>query len=153
MKKLIGPFMFAMVLGVGMASLSFAAGDMAAPSYPDGQWGPAEDRRGVLRGERYGRQGNPPPCGQDHCRWTAPSRSATRSRPRPRKRTTQRPLNTFSPRCRFWDTNVEVRAQRLGQSSGLAQSIPRRLGTNILAQQNFDGLQVCLRRTRWNGTR
>jgi len=32
MKKLIGPFMFAMVLGVGMASLSFAAGDMAAPS-------------------------------------------------------------------------------------------------------------------------
>jgi len=32
MKKLIGPFMFAMILGVGMASLSFAAGDMAAPS-------------------------------------------------------------------------------------------------------------------------
>ena len=32
MKKLIVPFMFAMVLGVGMASLSFAAGDMAAPS-------------------------------------------------------------------------------------------------------------------------
>jgi len=31
MKKLIVPFMFAMVLGVGMASLSFAA-DMAAPS-------------------------------------------------------------------------------------------------------------------------
>ena len=32
MKKLIVPFMFAMVLGVGMASLSFAADDMAAPS-------------------------------------------------------------------------------------------------------------------------
>jgi hypothetical protein len=32
MKKLIGPFMFAMILGVGMAPLSFAAGDMAAPS-------------------------------------------------------------------------------------------------------------------------
>jgi hypothetical protein len=32
MKKLIGPFMFAMILGVGMASLSFAADDMAAPS-------------------------------------------------------------------------------------------------------------------------
>ena len=32
MKKLIVPFMFAMILGVGMASLSFAAGDMAAPS-------------------------------------------------------------------------------------------------------------------------
>jgi hypothetical protein len=32
MKKLIGPFMFAMVLRVGMASLSFAAGDMAEPS-------------------------------------------------------------------------------------------------------------------------
>ena len=32
MKKLIGPFMFAMIIGVGMASLSFAAGDMAAPS-------------------------------------------------------------------------------------------------------------------------
>ena len=31
MKKLIVPFMFAMILGVGMASLSFAAGDMAAP--------------------------------------------------------------------------------------------------------------------------
>jgi hypothetical protein len=31
MKKLIVPFMFAMVLGFGMASLSFAA-DMAAPS-------------------------------------------------------------------------------------------------------------------------
>lgn len=31
MKKLIVPFMFAMVLSVGMASLSFAAGDMAAP--------------------------------------------------------------------------------------------------------------------------
>jgi hypothetical protein len=32
MKKLIGPFVFAMILGVAMASLSFAAGDMAAPS-------------------------------------------------------------------------------------------------------------------------
>jgi uncharacterized protein YdeI (BOF family) len=32
MKKLIGPFMFAMILGFVMASLSFAAGDMAAPS-------------------------------------------------------------------------------------------------------------------------
>ena len=32
MKKLIGPFMFAMIFGVGMASLSFAAGDMAEPS-------------------------------------------------------------------------------------------------------------------------
>jgi hypothetical protein len=32
MKKLIGPFMFAMILGVGMASLLFAAGDMAAPN-------------------------------------------------------------------------------------------------------------------------
>ena len=31
MKKLIGPFVFAMILGVVMASLSFAAGDMAAP--------------------------------------------------------------------------------------------------------------------------
>ena len=31
MKKLIVPFMFAMAIGVGMASLSFAA-DMAAPS-------------------------------------------------------------------------------------------------------------------------
>ena len=31
MKKFIVPFMFAMILGVGMASLSFAA-DMAAPS-------------------------------------------------------------------------------------------------------------------------
>ena len=31
MKKLIVPFMFAMVLGVGMASLSFAADDLAAP--------------------------------------------------------------------------------------------------------------------------
>ena len=30
MKKLIGPFVFAMILGVGMASLLFAAGDMAA---------------------------------------------------------------------------------------------------------------------------
>ncbi len=32
MKKLIGPFVFALILGVVMASLSFAAGDMAAPS-------------------------------------------------------------------------------------------------------------------------
>ena len=31
MKKLIGAFMFAMILGVGMASLSFAADDMATP--------------------------------------------------------------------------------------------------------------------------
>jgi uncharacterized protein YdeI (BOF family) len=31
MKKLIVPFMFAMVIDVAMASLSFAAGDMAAP--------------------------------------------------------------------------------------------------------------------------
>jgi hypothetical protein len=31
MKKLIVPFMFAMVLGVGLASFSFAAGDMATP--------------------------------------------------------------------------------------------------------------------------
>jgi hypothetical protein len=31
-KKLIGLFVFAMILGVGMASLSYAAGDMAAPS-------------------------------------------------------------------------------------------------------------------------
>ena len=32
MKKLIGLFIFAMILGVGMASYSYAAGDMAAPS-------------------------------------------------------------------------------------------------------------------------
>lgn len=32
MKKLIGPFVFATILGVGLASLSFAAGDIAAPS-------------------------------------------------------------------------------------------------------------------------
>ena len=32
MKKFIGSFAFALVLGVGMASLSFAAGDMATPS-------------------------------------------------------------------------------------------------------------------------
>ena len=32
MKKLIGSFAFALVLGVGMASFSFAADDMAAPS-------------------------------------------------------------------------------------------------------------------------
>ena len=31
MKKLIGTFMFAMILGVGMASFSYAAGDMAEP--------------------------------------------------------------------------------------------------------------------------
>ena len=30
MKKLIGPFMLALILGIGMAALSFAAGDMAA---------------------------------------------------------------------------------------------------------------------------
>jgi len=32
MKKLIGLFLFALVLSIGMASLSYAAGDMAAPS-------------------------------------------------------------------------------------------------------------------------
>ena len=32
MKKLIGLFVFAMMLSAGMASLSYAAGDMAAPS-------------------------------------------------------------------------------------------------------------------------
>ncbi len=32
MKKLIGPFMFAVIISVGMASYSYAAGDMAAPS-------------------------------------------------------------------------------------------------------------------------
>ena len=32
MKKFIGTFMFAMVLGVGMASFSYAAGDMAEPN-------------------------------------------------------------------------------------------------------------------------
>ena len=32
MKKLIGLFVFALVLGAGMASLSYAAGDMAAPA-------------------------------------------------------------------------------------------------------------------------
>jgi hypothetical protein len=32
MKKLIGPFVFAMILGVAIAPLSFAAGDMAAPN-------------------------------------------------------------------------------------------------------------------------
>ena len=32
MKKLMVPFMFAMVLGIGMASFSYAAGDMAEPS-------------------------------------------------------------------------------------------------------------------------
>ena len=31
MKKLIGQFMFAMILSAGVASLSYAAGDMAAP--------------------------------------------------------------------------------------------------------------------------
>ena len=32
MKKLIGPFVFAMILSTGMAPLSYAAGDTAAPS-------------------------------------------------------------------------------------------------------------------------
>ena len=32
MKKFIGLFVFALVLSVGIASLSYAAGDMAAPS-------------------------------------------------------------------------------------------------------------------------
>lgn len=32
MKKLIIPFMFAMIIGVGLASFSFAAGDMAEPN-------------------------------------------------------------------------------------------------------------------------
>ena len=32
MKKLISPFVLAVVIGVGMASYSYAAGDMAAPS-------------------------------------------------------------------------------------------------------------------------
>ena len=32
MKKLIIPFMFAMAIGVGMASFSFAAGDMTEPN-------------------------------------------------------------------------------------------------------------------------
>jgi hypothetical protein len=32
MKKLIGLFIFAVIIGVGMASYSYAAGDMAAPS-------------------------------------------------------------------------------------------------------------------------
>ena len=31
MKKLIVPFVFAMILGVGMVTLSYAAGDMAVP--------------------------------------------------------------------------------------------------------------------------
>lgn len=31
MKKLIGVFVFAMILGVGLAGLSYAAADMAAP--------------------------------------------------------------------------------------------------------------------------
>ena len=31
MKKLIGPFMLALILGIGMAALSFAADEMAAP--------------------------------------------------------------------------------------------------------------------------
>jgi hypothetical protein len=32
MKKLIGPFILAVIIGVGMASYSFAADDMAAPN-------------------------------------------------------------------------------------------------------------------------
>jgi hypothetical protein len=32
MKKLIGPFILAVIIGVGMASYAYAAGDMAAPS-------------------------------------------------------------------------------------------------------------------------
>jgi hypothetical protein len=32
MKKLITPFILAVIIGVGMASYSYAAGDMAAPS-------------------------------------------------------------------------------------------------------------------------
>jgi hypothetical protein len=32
MKKFIGPFIFAVIIGGGMASYAFAAGDMAAPS-------------------------------------------------------------------------------------------------------------------------
>ena len=32
MKKLIGPFILAVIIGVGMASYSYAAEDMAAPS-------------------------------------------------------------------------------------------------------------------------
>jgi hypothetical protein len=90
MKKLIVPFMFAMILGVGMAALSFAAGDMVEPSTQ------------TVKGDLL-----------------------TRSRPRPRIRAMHRPLNKQNRRCRFGDTNGEVEAQRLGQSSGLAQSVPR----------------------------
>ena len=32
MKKLISPFILAVVIGIGMASYSYAAGDMAAPN-------------------------------------------------------------------------------------------------------------------------
>jgi hypothetical protein len=32
MKKLISPFILAVIIGVGMASYSYAAGDMAAPN-------------------------------------------------------------------------------------------------------------------------
>ena len=128
MKKLIVPFMFAMIIGVGMASLSFAA-DMAAPSTQtvkgdllkiDGEFYVVKDTAGKevrLHVDKTSQL-------------DGTFKAGTRSRPKPRIRAMHRPLSKPRRRCRFGDTNGEVQAQRLGQSSRLAQSIPRRLRNN-----------------------
>ena len=110
MKKLIGPFMFAMILGVGMASLSFAADDMAAPSTQtvkgdllkiDGEFYVVKDTAGKevrLHVDKTSQL-------------DGTFKAGTRSRRRLRIRTTQGPLNTYNPRCKFCDMKVEVQAQ------------------------------------------
>ena len=55
MKKLIVQFMFAMVIGVSMISLSYAADLNESPTLKTIKGDLAEDRRGILRGEGYGR--------------------------------------------------------------------------------------------------
>ncbi len=47
MKKLIGQFMFAMILSAGVASLSYAAGDMTAP----GSMGAPGTQAAVVKGD------------------------------------------------------------------------------------------------------
>ena len=115
MKQLISLFVFSMIFSVGMISLSYAAADRATSTPQtvigdllkiDGEFYVVKDMTGKeirLHVDKTTTQ-------------DGAIKVATRSKPRPRKKTKQRLLNTSHRRCRPWDTKIEVQTQRLGQS-------------------------------------
>lgn len=140
MKKLIGLFVFTMILSVGMASLSHAAGDMAAPGSQtmvkgdllkiDGEFYVVKD----MAGKEI----------RLHVDKTSKLDGAFKAGDKVEAQATEKDhagsIDTYSQRSRFWNTKIEVRAQRLGQYSGLAQSVPRRVGRLVISMVQTRGI-------------